>query len=199
MRTITTHATLLAGFAAAIGWGGYTLTDYANRPGSQGAIPHDLTFLDFVNSSPLQGTLILSVHPHCPCTVATVRELSRLRSRFSRPVTIISYIYCPTTEADAWTNSSITETLRRIPGAALVIDRGGASMHELGTRTSGQVLYYDQSGKLVFSGGITSSRGHEGMCPAATDLLQRINGDEDSYVRWPVFGCAVFSSEATAR
>ncbi len=50
---------------------------------------------------------------------------------------------------------------------------------ELGSSTSGQVLLYDPSGRLAFSGGITAARGHVGDNAGSDAIVGLVMG-------WPV-------------
>lgn len=163
------------------------LIDYASTPGSVGEIQSDLGAVQGVVING-RGKLIISTHPHCPCTMATSRTLERLATSFQGKIDIVAFIYCPEGVSAKWVESSSTRVLRRIPGLTVRLDRGGQASARLGARTSGHVFYYDENGQLTFSGGITPGRGHEGNCGAAEDLLKRIDGLAGCG-HWPVFGC----------
>jgi hypothetical protein len=55
---------------------------------------------------------------------------------------------------------------------------------------------YDGSGKLVFQGGITGSRGHVGDNNGAEAVLAFVNSKAVSVRVTPVFGCAISSSNS---
>lgn len=135
--------------------------------------------------------VVLFYHPHCPCTRATVRSLERMASRCSSRMKWIAYAYCPENEADSWIDTATTRRLREAIRAEVRVDRGGQACVGFGARTSGHIAAYDASGRLLFSGGITPSRGHEGDCIAAATLVRCLGGEETFQRAWPVFGCQI--------
>jgi hypothetical protein len=85
---------------------------------------------------------------------------------------------------------------RAIPGAHLLEDPGGVESIRFGATTSGQVVAYDPTGRLVFTGGLTASRGHEGESDGARLLETRLRESPSTVaeIRRAVFGCGLFSS-----
>jgi hypothetical protein len=76
----------------------------------------------------------------------------------------------------------------------MVRDRGGVEAKRFGARTSGEVLLYSAVGRLLFFGGITGSRGHEGDNYGLTSLASFLTATpSESAVTAgsPVFGCAL--------
>jgi len=76
------------------------------------------------------------------------------------------------------------------PGEVLD-DIDGREARLFGITTSGSVALFDQSGALLFHGGITPSRGHEGDnagCAALTSLLA---GRASAIRTTPVYGCSI--------
>lgn len=53
-------------------------------------------------------------------------------------------------------------------------DRDGAELSRFGFRTSGDTRLYAPDGALVFHGGITASRGHEGDNPGQSAVLAAV-------------------------
>lgn len=107
-------------------------------------------------------TLVMVVHPSCPCTRASLGELEVLMSRFRNRLTAYVLFAAPepkdldSSEARSWTVASA------IPGVQCVRDPGGQVSKLFGAETSGYTLLYASDGTLRFSGGITISRGHHG-------------------------------------
>ncbi len=64
-----------------------------------------------------------------------------------------------------------------------------------GAKTSGDVLLFGANGKLIFAGGITASRGHEGDNPGADAMLKALGESRRNKVTTttatPVFGCSL--------
>ena len=90
------------------------------------------------------------------------------------------------------------DAARAIPDVRVIEDESEA--HVFGAATSGQVLLYDEAGKLVFRGGITPARGHEGDS-AGGEVVRRFLSARSgrraadrsvSPHASDVFGCALF-------
>jgi hypothetical protein len=61
--------------------------------------------------------------------------------------------------------------------------------------TSGQVLLYDVSGRLVFRGGITAGRGHAGDNVGRDNVVAFLLHDTVPAESTPVFGCSIDDAE----
>ncbi len=79
-----------------------------------------------------------------------------------------------------------------LPGGRVLRDDEGVVAGRFGAVTSGQVVFYDGSGLLRFSGGITSARGHAGENPGRTALVSLLNETGPATDRTNVFGCSLF-------
>ena len=184
--------------------GSWILTDYSYRPGTQGDIATTLTSIEEVPelwpddkaTNSAQKTLLLFYHPHCPCTKSAIRNLERLCVRFAGHAHIVAFGFCPDDEADSWIASGTTSTLKRLE-ARVIVDRNAEQCSAFGVKTSGHFLLYGGNGDLLFSGGITPGRGHEGSTHAASDLLQQVIGGQSNATKhWPVYGCPIATSKA---
>ena len=60
--------------------------------------------------------------------------------------------------------------------------------------TSGSCFLYDAHGKLLFSGGITSARGHEGDNAGRDAIVKLVHGRPAPQQQTDVFGCALRGS-----
>ena len=56
--------------------------------------------------------------------------------------------------------------------------------------TSGHALLFDRDGRLLFRGGITPARGHEGDNFGASAIAARLAG-RPARAEAPVFGCPI--------
>ena len=83
---------------------------------------------------------------------------------------------------------------RAFPELARKSTRGGAITAAFGAFTSGQVFLYGTSGELLFSGGITGSRGHEGD-NAGRDAVESLLDRRNAPAHTPVFGCSLFGEK----
>jgi hypothetical protein len=57
--------------------------------------------------------------------------------------------------------------------------------------TSGETMLYDASGRLVFAGGITGSRGHGGDNAGEDAVVAALLGGSGGASEAPVYGCAL--------
>jgi len=63
-----------------------------------------------------------------------------------------------------------------------------------GVETSGQTLLYDAGGRLIFSGGITGSRGHAGDNAGEAALVALLTSGQADRRATSVFGCPLFAT-----
>lgn len=133
-------------------------------------------------------TLLMFVHPKCPCTNASLVELARIYARCVKKPKVIVAFYSPKDLGRGWAVNGKWNLAARIPHANLVLDTDGVEMHRHGARTSGQSFVYSADGTLVFQGGITGSRGHEGDNTGMSRAISAIEGSGRSG-NSTVFGC----------
>lgn len=133
-------------------------------------------------------TLVVFVHPHCPCTRATVAELDRLVARCRGRLAV--HVVLRDTDDAPCEGTSLFEHVRRIPGVATHVDRG-ATARAFAAATSGAAVLYGVDGTLRFSGGLTRSRGHEGDSEGAAIVLAAAErpGERTQPATTEVFGC----------
>lgn len=143
---------------------------------------------------PSRPTLLLIAHPHCPCTRATVAELGRLMARLRDRVSAHVLVYRPREFPAGWERTEVWAAAERIPGVTVRVDVDGAEAALFGAATSGQVLLYDARGRLRFSGGLTSARGHPGESPGHQRIAAVVDARDTDDVTSRVFGCALAGS-----
>lgn len=176
----------------------YCLGEYANRPGASGAaLVETVEAVGVAGRSKGKPSLIVFIHPHCFCSWATFRQLETVLNEtndIDLPVVEI-YVFVPVEEPRGdWMNSKLVRAFAGLPNAILTKDSGGRFALNYGSLTSGSICFIDKDSKLKFSGGITSSRGHQGECSASETLKSVLGGDEveSDQARPPVFGCPLF-------
>jgi hypothetical protein len=139
-------------------------------------------------------TLLLFMHPRCPCTRASVRELERTLtgaglSEAQQPKCIVVASLPPNASAK-WRE---TDTVRRasgLPGAEIAWDVGGIETSRFGVATSGAVMLFHPNGELLFAGGVTASRGHDGDNAGSRRLHALLSLRSQAFQEsTPVFGC----------
>lgn len=150
----------------------------------------------FPRSSALQlvsdkPTLVLFVHPHCPCTRASLHELDSLLAQTQNRVSAIIVFTIPDGVPAGWEKGDLWNSALTIPGLRVIRDPGGQEAHQFNVQGSGHVLLFASSGKLLFSGGITASRGHEGDNVGLTAVVSCILEGHAAVKQTPVFGCSL--------
>jgi hypothetical protein len=83
----------------------------------------------------------------------------------------------------------LVNTAQQIPAIEVMIDGGGNEAQAFHATASGEAFLYDAGGHLLFHGGITASRGHEGQNAGREALTALIDGHWPSHRKTPVFGC----------
>lgn len=141
-----------------------------------------------------KGHLLLFLHPQCGCSMATVDELQRTLSKTQLALATTIYFYKPRNEPASWcTGTRLWNEAKLIPNAKVIIDSDGQAAKKFGARCSGQILIYaPKSGSLVFSGGITESRGHEGESRGGDAIIEFAKTGTCSIHKTNVFGCAIW-------
>jgi hypothetical protein len=171
-------------------WGMDRLLHHANAPGEQDAAqpvwPAESTLV-----RPTGNALVVFAHPLCPCTVATIEELDRLMARTGGRLAAIVAVYEPERGSAEWTRSLFARRAAKIPGVTVVSDVEGREALRFGAATSGDCFLYDARGSLVFRGGITISRGHQGDSPGRAAIESFVLEGKLEGTTTHVFGCSL--------
>jgi hypothetical protein len=85
-----------------------------------------------------------------------------------------------------------------IPGVLVHADPGGSLAQRFGARTSGQTLLYSADGRLLFAGGITPLRAHEGDSTGRRRILELVRAGSTDRAESAVYGCSLEDEEPTA-
>ena len=133
-------------------------------------------------------TLVVFLHPQCPCSRATVRELAEILQAGCNVHHAQVVVYKPSRTDSSWEHTDLWEAAAQISGVSLSVDWDGCEAKRFSATTSGHAMLYSPEGRLLFSGGITYARGHEGTSEGRAALLSLV-GDEHSIKQTPVFGC----------
>jgi hypothetical protein len=140
-------------------------------------------------------TLLVFVHPRCPCSGATIGELARILAKYHNRVTTAVFFYSPSTEAPEWHRTDLWLAASAIPGVRITEDLDGSAARMFGAYTSGETLLYTPDGRLAFHGGITPARGHEGDSAGQDAILSLLSGKPAASNSAPVFGCSIRGEE----
>ena len=141
-----------------------------------------------------EPTLLVFVHPKCPCSQATVAEMEQLLRRIesaagahtpqSRIIAVVPKDYDP-----SWLQTVSIARALALPRAELFIDEGGVEAQRFGAEVSGTVLYYCSAGVLQYGGGVTAARGHAGPNVGRENLREAIANRPPQFPTIPAFGC----------
>lgn len=171
------------------------LWNYSNAPGIAGAPPQMWPADSSIQPATNRATLVMIVHPHCPCTRASMGELARLMAQTEGRLTAYVLVAKPTNFSVGWEQTDLWATAAAIPGVIVMRDDDRAEARRFHAATSGQTMLYDTEGTLRFSGGITAGRGHEGDNHGRSAIVSLITANEAEHKQTPVFGCALFAED----
>jgi hypothetical protein len=185
----------IALWIVAVGSGLFQLWDYTAAPGRAGTQTADWPAGSQTCLVPGGANLIMFAHPHCPCTRASLDELAKVMTQCGGLVNARILFLKPANDVTDWEKTDLWRTAGRIPGASVVVDEAGREHTRFGVETSGHVLLYDATGKLKFSGGITSSRGHSGDNTGRDTIVELLRHGGAERTTTPVFGCPLKDRE----
>ena len=140
-------------------------------------------------------TLVMFVHPECPCSRASLGELDKLLTRCSESIQPEVVFFEPAEKQKEWSDTALWREARELPGVKAVADADGEEARLFAARTSGDTFVFDAAGRLVFHGGITSARGHAGDndgCVAIESIVHgspAVRGVPEPPGSTPVYGC----------
>ncbi|HLX37580.1 MAG TPA: hypothetical protein VKR29_07240 [Candidatus Binataceae bacterium] len=172
------------------------LWNYSNTPGDPGnpAMRWPIASQLSPPSSDAM-TLVMVVHPQCPCSRASIGELAELMAHMKGQLRAWVLFVRPHDFAENWAESDLWQSARAIPGVHTLIDDDGREARRFGAATSGETLLYDSGGHLLYAGGVTAARGHFGDNAGITAIFERIdNAHAHRFGSAAVYGCPLFAS-----
>lgn len=184
---------LIGIWALAIGVGVLVSIDYDVRPSAATTPPRMWPQQSKLTKSQGGLTLLMFVHPKCPCSRASLSEVESILRQCNSSV--MAYV-CFVKDADQlpeWAHSDLWRTATEIREAAVVCDGNGDESRLFSATTSGHTLLYDANGRLIFSGGITAARGHFGANQGSGTLRSSIQQSGTDSSTSPIFGCELHS------
>lgn len=190
--------TVVMGWVLATIAGIAALAAYAGRPGDVGRAPDTWPSEAPFAHSTSRATLVVALHPGCACSKATVAQLARLAARDAERLDIVALTATyPEFPAD---DDVLRAALAAVPGVRRVSDPRARIAARFGALTSGHAVLFDASGRVRFTGGLTSSRGHEGDSAGLDFVRAYLEGPQPATaaVTAPVFGCALAHHEAAS-
>ena len=187
----------IAGWLCAIVAGLRLILIYENTPGRSASSSSSWPADSQIQRTPGLPTLVTLVHPHCPCSRASVGELARLMASAKGLVSANVIFVKPRDFPEDWEKTDLWDSAAMIPGVRLSVDEEGIEARRFGSQTSGQVMLYSADGILLFSGGITASRGHSGDNDGRTAIMSFLTKGSAEQQGTPVFGCPLFGEASS--
>ena len=171
----------------------WALWAYENRPGIAAAAPDGWPAQTRLTRAADRPTLVFVAHPQCTCTKASLEELAEILARAkNHPRTYVLFLK-PEVFGAGWEQTDLWRAASALPDVTVMRDDSGVEAQRFGAETSGQTLLYDQSGALIFSGGITGSRGHAGENAGELALVSLLTRGHAERKTSNVFGCSLFA------
>ncbi len=183
-------AAWFVGIAAAL----HALMIYKGTSGTAGKTPESWQKNELVALSSEKPLLLMFAHPRCPCTRASLGELEQLVAQAKDRFEPVVLFYEPQQDSEAWTKTSLIQAAQSVPGVRVILDKEGFVAKQFGVETSGHTVIYNSDGRLLFSGGITGARGHQGENAGFDSVLKVVNNAavSSSPQKTKVFGCELF-------
>jgi hypothetical protein len=183
---------MVAVWAVAVVFGMYGLVRYQMTPAAVASIapaqwPAGVSF----SHSSERSTLIMTLHPQCPCSRASLHELAEILARSKGRLDARILFVQPANAPAGWLDGDLWQQAKTIPGVTVSVDKDGQDAAAFGASTSGQVMVYDAAGVVRFSGGITDGRGHEGDNAGQLSILDLVRTGKSQVATTPVYGCSL--------
>jgi len=125
-------------------------------------------------------------------------ELAQVMARVQGKVRTYVLFYTPRESGRDWENTDLRRTTSQIPEVTVLSDVDGAEAQRFGAETSGHTFLFDPSGRLLFNGGITASRGHSGDNAGESSIVSLINNGASGRANTLVFGCSLIERNRQA-
>jgi hypothetical protein len=175
----------------ALGAGLRSLLSYDSTPGSVGALHQRWPAGTKIPAPNERPTLLMLAHPQCPCTRASIDELAKVMARVQGKVSAYVLFLKPTSAPVDWEKTELRRSAAAIPGVTVLSDVDGTEAQKFGAETSGHTFLYDRTGELLFSGGITQSRGHAGDNAGENAIVALLDHQQPFLARTFVYGCSL--------
>lgn len=177
---------LVAGF--------YWLSVYESTPGQAAVTPTSWPSDTSITRDAGLPTLVMFVHPHCPCSRASIAELATIMNQVQGQVDAHVLFIRPKEFGVDWEKTDTWYSAKAITGVKLSVDVDGQESMKFGSRISGQTFLFDSTGNPIFNGGITGSRGHIGNNAGRQAVLSLIQQHTSDDTNTAVFGCDLTST-----
>ena len=184
---------VLVGWLGLISVGVFELNQYSYTPGApESGLSDWPAKSSLIRQSDGRPTVVMFLHPKCPCSRASVDELANLQTETTGLAKVVVLFLKPESWSTAEVEGELWKTVSLIPGVERRLYTKGTDASLFGAKTSGQVLVFDGEGQKVFSGGITAGRGEKGRSAGRNIISSYLKtGELERGKQLPVFGCSL--------
>lgn len=182
---------LIALWLASVVAGLGILLSYKQTEGAAAVAPRTWPQGSTIELEDERATLVMLLHPRCPCSKASIEELAKLMTRTRGLFAAHAIFALPENAGEDWSKSELARRAEEIDGLTVHFDPGGVEARRFGAFVSGQTELYARDGALLFSGGLTPSRGHMGDNKGSAEI-ERLVGSKEKHAgveTSKVFGC----------
>ncbi len=162
---------------------------YSLTPGSHPVVRKIPTDSE-IQISKSRPNLLVFLHPKCSCSHATLSELRGLLPDLGE--TSVTIIFNNPNKELSWISGDLFQETKKLPNVKIFVDDGSLETLRFGVKTSGHVVLMNETGKAVFSGGITPMRGHGGENIGTNFIRSWIKGRGPASSITDIFGCGLF-------
>lgn len=174
------------------------LVEFGTKPGEQALVMNNFPAASKLKLANGKFTIVAFLHPQCPCSKASVAELEELMEKCGQNANAYALFLKPVGCLEKFAKSDLFEQTSKIKNVQSIVDENGQEADIFGSRTSGQMMVYNPEGHLVFSGGITSARGHfgenRGLDAAIQSISEQKKPTPNTFNCTDVYGCPLFAS-----
>jgi hypothetical protein len=192
-------AFLLVAWLSAVACGMAFMWSYNHQPGEAANTPKRWPGDSRIPLAEDRYTLVLLAHPKCPCTRATIEELSKLLAHTSGRLNAYVLFVKPAGASSDWNRTDLWNSAAGIPGVKVLTDDDGLEADRFDAHVSGQAALYDGKGSLLFHGGITAARGEAGDNAGRSAIQAIVNQGKSEIDQTAVFGCPLFDPDSECR
>jgi len=173
----------------AIAAGYFALVNYSTTPKDSAVASRSWPQAVSLVRDATRPTLVMFLHPKCPCSTASLRMIEQAEGGHTDTMRSWFVFTKPAHEPDSWCHGVVWDMAAEIPQSKRLVDIDGRIASRFGAICSGETYIYSADGTLLFHGGTTGSRGHEGDCIGTEAIHAIVRGQPPKRSTSPVFGC----------
>jgi hypothetical protein len=186
-------AIVVTSWCACVAAGLWAMLEYSSTPAKTLSSKSNWPAASRLRRDPNRPTLVMFVHPYCPCSRASLKEFSGLLSDCRKQVGVHVVFVKPAGLPEGLKKSALWRAAQQLPGVDVSCDVRGDEAAHFGATTSGEAWLYSQQGRLLFHGGLTRFRGHEGPNQGRAAIAALIDGAPCTGGRAAVYGCSLLN------